>query len=322
MRLAADVGGTKSLVALVQANQVLAQQRYENHPWPNLETLLLHFWHTQGSPPLLDACVAAAGPVVDNVCILSNRVWTVDGSQIGAALGGIPVRVINDFTAVGYGLSCLQEVDLYWLQRGLPEPRGAVAFLGAGTGLGQGYALWHQDHYRVYAAEGGHVDFAPRTPREWALRQYLLESQGLERVSVERVVSGLGIPKIYRFLAATDPQLGRYFDPALAEDGAGISAAGDPLSVGAMEVFVQAYGAVAGNLALTLLPRGGLYIAGGIAPQILPLLQRLGFLEAFLDKGRMRALLSQIPVAVVCNPQVGLLGAAFYPEPIGESGLG
>jgi len=315
MRLAADIGGTKSLLALIKDGQVLKQQRYENHDWPCLETLILDF--CAGSPPPEDACLAVAGPVVDNTCVLTNLDWQVSGSHISQALGGIPVKVINDFTAVGYGIPHLEAKDVHVLQPGIPIPHEPVAFLGAGTGLGEGYAIWQQDHYRVYASEGGHVDFAPRTPAEYALANYLRQQDDLKRVSVERVVSGTGIPKIYAFLALTYPQA---WDPSLAGNGALIAAAAmadrDPLSVATMQLFIQAYGAEAGNVALKFLCRGGLYIAGGIAPQILPLLQNMGFLDAFADKGRMGPLLRDIPVAVILNPELGLLGAAFYPEPL------
>ncbi|GAB4218266.1 MAG: glucokinase [Synechococcales cyanobacterium] len=312
-RLAADIGGTKTLLALRDHDTLVARQRFENSQWPNLETMIQHYVQEAGSPPLTDACLAVAGPVVNNTCVLSNLAWVVSGSQISAALGQIPVQLINDFAAVGYGLVQLPDHDLHMLQPGIPQPQAPIAFLGAGTGLGEGFAIWQQDHYRVYASEGGHCDFAPRGELEYRLLQFL--QQRFTRVSVERVVSGMGLRHIYDFLAQDFPD---HYNPDIdtAEISRGALQHRDPLSEKTLQLFIHAYGAEAGNLALKTLPRGGLYIAGGIAPKVLPLFESYRFLDAFLDKGRMSPLLQEIPVSVVLNAQVGLLGAAFYPEAI------
>jgi glucokinase len=203
-----------------------------------------------------------------------------------------------------------------------------VAVIGAGTGLGQGFALQRDGHPLVFASEGGHADFAPRSELEFQLLHYLLDKHQISRVSVERVVSGQGIVSLYQFLR--DRQFATE-SPAVAEaittwerqsglshktvdPGATIAtaaAAGDPLCQKAMAMFVAAYGAEAGNLALKLLPYGGLYVAGGIAAKNLALITAGGFMEAFIHKGRVSSLLEKVPVQIVLNPQVGLIGAAI-----------
>ena len=238
--------------------------------------------------------------------------------------------MINDFAAVGYGILGLNEKDLLTLQTGKLDRNAPMAVIGAGTGLGQGFLVPEGDSYRVFGSEGGHTDFAPRSPLEFQLLKYLLDKHNIDRVSVERVVSGQGIVSIYQFLRdskhfgnetpeiaeivrAWEQQVGhkeKKVDAAAAIAKAALEKS-DRLSEETMEMFVEAYGAEAGNLALKLLPYGGLYIAGGIAAKILPLMQERDFMEAFINKGRMRGLLERIPVHIVLNPQVGLVGAAI-----------
>lgn len=201
--------------------------------------------------------------------------------------------------------------------------------IGAGTGLGQGFLIQQGNSYQVFPSEGGHSDFAPRSELDFYLLKYLLEKHDIQRISVERVVSGQGIVAIYQFLRdrqmatespeveqavrAWEHQIGsteKTVDPAAAIAAAAL-AKRDRLSEETMQIFVEAYGAEAGNLALKLLPYGGLYVAGGIAAKILPLIQEGSFLRAFTQKGRMRSILEDVPVQIVLNPQVGLIGAAL-----------
>jgi len=231
---------------------------------------------------------------------------------------------------VGYGVLGLAPADLYCLQDVPKDPQGAIAVLGAGTGLGQGYLIPQSSgKYRVFPSEGSHADFAPRSDLEFQLITYLKERHQLERISTERVVSGIGIASIYEFLRDQDPtqesaklteiykiwqqEVGKSkktVDLAAAVSQAAL-AGNDYLAGQALKLFVEAYGAEAGNLSLKLLPYGGLYVAGGIAPKILPLLQNGNFMKAFHDKGRMRTLMEKFPVYIVLNAKVGLIGAAI-----------
>jgi glucokinase len=231
---------------------------------------------------------------------------------------------------VGYGVLGLQASDICTLQSGKPRPNAPIAVIGAGTGLGQGFLI-HQPGvgYQVYGSEGGHADFAPRSQMEFQLLRYLLDKHDIGRISVERVVSGQGIVSIYQFLRdrefseespdvrdvvqAWEHEIGRSqksVDPAAAISTAALKQC-DRLSEQTMQMFIEAYGAEAGNLALKLLPYGGLYVAGGIAAKNLPLFESGCFLSALTEKGRMSSLLEMMPVHIVLNPQVGLIGAAL-----------
>jgi glucokinase len=332
--LAGDIGGTKTILRLVQADPALTllhEERYSSHSFPDLVPMVQRFLSAAGGQPQR-ACFAIAGPVVHNTSQLTNLGWTLEADRLSAELNLEKVSLINDFAAVGYGVLGLQPADVLTLQAGSPEANAPIGVIGAGTGLGQGFLVQAGDaqpsQYQVFSSEGGHADFAPRSEQEFQLAQYLLEKYGIDRLSVERVVSGQGILAIYQFLrdryanaedstvgsvvATWESQLGqgeKTVDPAAAIAQAALSG-GDRLSTQALQMFIAAYGAEAGNLALKLLPYGGLYIAGGIAAKILPLMQDGRFLAAFHHKGRMRPLMERVPVHVVLNPQVGLIGAA------------
>ncbi len=224
-------------------------------------------------------------------------------------------RSSTTFVAVGYGIELLGPSDLATLQEGTPTPHGPIALIGAGTGLGQGFLLWEGDHYRVLPSEGGHGDFAPRDKVQVGLLRFL--QQQFERVSWERLLSGAGLINTYRYLhsAAVAPEQATVRAEMEKEDPATVIsrhalAGTDCLSVRSLDLFCEIFGAQAGNLALTVVATGGVYLAGGIAPRIVERLKDGRFLTAFRDKGRMSELLSRIPVHVIMNPNVGLLGAA------------
>ncbi|MCS6812006.1 MAG: glucokinase, partial [Cyanobacteria bacterium] len=276
------------------------------------------------------ACFGIAGPVVNNTSQLTNLDWRLEAGRLAQELNISHIDLINDFAAIGYGVLGLTHNDLYTLQKGDPQAGAPIAVIGAGTGLGEAFLVGQGANYRVFASEGGHADFAPRSELEFQLLLYLRDKHGIDRVSVERVVSGAGIVSIYEFLrdrgmAKESPALTEVFktwhhqigreektiDPAAEISKAALSGQ-DYLCEKAMELFVSAYGAEAGNLALKLLPYAGLYVAGGIAAKNLPLFQNGDFMRALLQKGRMRAVLERIPVNVVLNPRVGLIGAALY----------
>jgi glucokinase len=338
--LAGDIGGTKTILRLVETKTTgsnselvnLYEARYASAEFLDLVPLVRTFLDaaaTQlGNPPQPDkACFAVAGPVENNTSSVTNLPWSLDGNRLQAELRISQVTLINDFEAIGYGILGLKEADLHCLQSGEPKAGAPTAVIGAGTGLGQGFLIRQGDRPLVFPSEGGHADFAPRSELEFQLLKYLLEKHDIKRVSVERVVSGQGITAIYQFLrdhhvANETPEIAsqiRLWESEIGRSEKTIDPAaviakaadeGDRLSQQTMQMFVSAYGAEAGNLALKLLPYSGLYLAGGIAAKNLPLIESGIFLDAFLAKGRMSSLLKRIPVYIILNTEVGLIGAA------------
>lgn len=329
--LAGDIGGTKTILRLVDAENLhtIAQKTYPSGDFPDLVPLVQQFLLELHTPTPQKACFAIAGPVVDNTAKLTNLTWFLDTPRLKQELGIDSMCLINDFAAVGYGIFGLSKTDLLTLQVGKHKLEAPIAVIGAGTGLGQGFLIKQGNYYQVFPSEGGHGDFAPRNELEFQLLKYLLDKHDIQRVSVERVVSGQGIVAIYQFLRdrqvySESPeiaeivrtwereagQMEKSVDPGAAIGGAAVQGS-DRLSVEALKLFVDIYGAEAGNLSLKLLPYGGLYIAGGIAPKILPLLKNGNFLLNFSQKGRMRSILEDIPVHIILNQEVGLIGAAL-----------
>jgi glucokinase len=331
--LAGDIGGTKTILRLVDASKkpslrTVCENSYRSGDYTDLVPMVKQFLSGANDHPQ-KACFGIAGPVVGDTAKLTNLAWYLDSGRLSEELNIPHVTLINDFAAVGYGILGLESQDLYTLQTGKPRSEAPIAIIGAGTGLGQGFLIKQGQDYYVYPSEGGHADFAPRSELEFQLLKYLLEKHDIQRVSVERVVSGLGIVSIYQFLrdrkvATESPDIAevvrtweqlagvpeKTVDPG-AVIGSAALALSDSLSEQTIQLFVEAYGAEAGNLALKLLPYGGLYIAGGIAPKILPLLERGNFMLHFTQKGRMRSILEDIPVQIILNQQVGLIGAAI-----------
>ncbi|KAF3887432.1 MULTISPECIES: glucokinase [Nostocales] len=332
--LAGDIGGTKTILRLVEVSEQLLlhnvyEERHRSGDFPDLVPMVQQFLKNSGASLPQKACFAIAGPVVNNTAKLTNLAWFLESKRLQEELGIAQVNLINDFAAVGYGVLGLSAQDILTLQPGKPNVDAPIAIIGAGTGLGQGFLIKQGSSYQIFSSEGGHADFAPRTELEFQLLKYLLDKHDIQRVSVERVVSGLGIVAIYQFLRdrktiAESPEIAQIVraweqeagkpeksvDPGAAIGKAALEKT-DRLSEQTIELFVGAYGAEAGNLALKLLPYGGLYIAGGIAPKILPLLQEDKFILNFTQKGRMRSLLEDIPVHVILNQEVGLIGAAI-----------
>ncbi len=319
--LAGDIGGTKTDLMLRDVDggrrpQVeLASARYRSADYPDLQAMLRDFL-ADAPGPVEAAAFGVAGPVVDGVCRTTNLPWVIDGRRLAEHLG-LPaprLQLLNDFHALALGVEQLRAEQLEFLQVGRPDPTGTRAIIGAGTGLGEALLIPTAEGPRVVATEGGHVDFAPRDALEIRLLEFLRDRHG--HVSYERVVSGLGIATLYEFMIhdgaaisspAVEARLQRE-DPA-AVIGELALRDEDPACAATIDRFLRIYGAAAGNLALKALPTGGLFIAGGIAPRLLPLLRGGAFLRALLAKGRMRPLLERLPIAVVTEPRAGLLGA-------------
>lgn len=336
--LAGDIGGTKTILRLVERTvkgemNALYEFRYPSGEFPDLVPIVRQFLTEAAAkldfvPEPEKACFAIAGPVVNNTAKLTNLPWRLDAKRLEQDLGISRVSLINDFVAVGYGVLGLDDRDLHVLQVGKPCQNDPIAVIGAGTGLGNCFAIPEANGIRVFSSEGGHADFAPRSELEFDLLKYLLAKHDIPRISIERVVSGQGIASIYQFLrdrqfaaesadvgaaiAQWESEIGK--SEKTVDPGATIAQAAlkkcDRLSEQTMQMFVEAYGAVAGNMAVSLLPYGGLYVAGGIAAKILPLILEGGFMRAFTHKGRMDSLLEMIPVRLVLDDNVGLVGAA------------
>lgn len=340
--LAGDIGGTKTILRLVKAEPSLSQhsipqlttlseQTYPSQDFSDLSPMIEQFLaQSEAGTTTQAACFGIAGPVIDDTSELTNLSWSLNARRLESEFGINHVALINDFASVGYGILGLEKQDIATLQAAPANPKAPIAVIGAGTGLGEGFLIPDAKGYHVFPSEGGHADFAPRTPIEFQLLDFLRENMKLERVSVERVVSGTGIVSVYRFLRSLgqhpeSSEMAQVFqaweqrgdqpdhlvDPAAAIAQAALQGT-DPLCQQALTLFVEAYGAEAGNLALKLLPYGGLYIAGGVAAKILPLLQTEAFLKAFQTKGRVSPLLYKVPIHVVLNPKVGLMGSAIY----------
>jgi glucokinase len=320
--LAADVGGTRATFALGEAGsarKLLAQRTYASREHAGLEGIVADFLQrpevVAHGARISAACFSVAGPVADNASTLTNLGWKVDAAALAGAFALPAVRLINDFTAAGQGIDQLAEAELETLQAGRPVARGTRLVIGAGTGLGVGLLTWEAGGYVTHPSEAGHVDFAPADELQDRLLAYLRRSFG--RVSCERVVSGPGLMRIFSFLQETGAGIpsrqmldASQTHPDAAELIAEFGAAKlDPLAARALDLFIAAYGAFAGNMALSTLAHGGVYISGGIAPKIAPKLKEGGFMRAFLNKDRFSELLATIPVRVVMNPQVGLYGA-------------
>lgn len=317
--LAGDVGGTHARLAVFEVGEgkprLVTETVYASAEYDGLEAVVAGFLRKNGAE-VERACIAVAGPVVDGVYRFPNLRWEIRADGFGERVGIARVRIINDFEAVGHGIPELEPGDVATLQEGHPETHGPVALIGAGTGLGEGYLVWEDGRYAVHASEGGHTDFAPADRTQERLLGHLRTRYG--HVSWERVVSGHGLVNVYEFLrdsgAAPERETVRRELEAGEDAGEVISRhalrGGGPLCAAALDLFVRAYGAKAGNLALTLGATGGVYVAGGIAPKILERLRDGPFMEAFRAKGRLAGLMQEFPVRVVTNDGVGLLGAA------------
>lgn len=312
--LAADIGGTKTLLQLSRVgeteHEVLHEQRFHSEAYADFDSVLDEFLKAapnEAHAGIGAACIAVAGPVTGAQAKVTNLPWLIRADALCQRFSISRVRLINDFQAVGYGIDALTAKDLLVLQAGHAEERAPRAVIGAGTGLGEGILVWQQDHYEVLATEGGHVDFAPTDALQRDFLAYM--NQGQARLSYEQVLSGKGIVSLYRFLA----QHHGATPPALDVNAAAVTEAaqrGDAVAVQTLKTFVRIYGAQAGNLALTCLAAGGVYIAGGIAPRLLDYMTDGAFVAAFCDKGAMQSLLVNYPVSVILDTHIGLKGAA------------
>lgn len=322
--LAGDIGGTKTLLRMAECRtgrcRTVREQRFDSRSYDSLSSIVREFLKEEKKKNIKAACFGVAGPVTETArgqsVKVTNLPWEIRGQSLKRQFKFSRLRLINDFQAIGYGIEALAKKDLVVLQKGEMVQRGPRAVIGAGTGLGQGILVWNRDHYEPVATEGGHANLAPVNDLQIELTRYLLKTAG--RTSWELVLSGHGLVQLYNFLKARDgtpesPAVARAMqtnDPAAAITQAALEQ-NDLLANQALDLFVDIYGAQAGNLALTAGATGGVYIAGGIAPKIISRLTDGRFMRAFRSKGSMSPYAAAIPVRVVTNPDVGLIGATL-----------
>jgi len=318
MILAGDIGGTHARLAIFDVKQgrvqLVTSSTYPSQQFSGLDEIVVQFVKASGIQPK-QACFGIAGPVSNGRVEASNLPWIVDSTRLAQELKISKAELINDLEATGWGIGALSPGDTAPLNSVMAREDGNQAVIAAGTGLGEGGLYWDGKRHHVFASEGGHSDFAPLDDLQVELFEHLRKRYG--HVSNERVLSGPGLVNIFEFLRDT----GRGTPPSwlVAEmterDAAAAisrSALGGKCSLceQALDIFVAIFGAEAGNLALKIKATGGVFLAGGIAPKILPKLTTSGFMQGFLNKGRLRRLMESIPVKVIMNDQLALLGAA------------
>jgi glucokinase len=322
--LAGDIGGTHTRIALFEletssqpaALKMLLERVYPSRDYKSLDEIVHLFLSSERATVNL-ACFGIAGPVIHGEVSTPNLAWVVNALRLARLIAIDSVWLINDLQAHASGVDDLLATDFVALNK-VASGVGNGALIAAGTGLGEAGLYWDGLRRWPFPCEGGHTDFAPRNELEIALLQHLLQKFG--RVSYERILSGPGLNNIYEFLRDT----GREPEPKWLQEE--LVAAADPVAVisahglqakcsicqRALDIFVSVYGAEAGNLALKLMATGGVFLSGGIAAKILPKLTGPAFIEAFAAKGRLQPLLEAIPVKVIVNDRVGLIGAARY----------
>ncbi len=315
MLLAGDIGGTKTLLGLFDAGNPRPRARciesFVTLAFTDLAEMVSAFVGRATAEGRIDAaCFGVAGPVIGGAARLTNVPWTVDAGRLGHLFAIPRIDLLNDLQAMAYGLTVLESSEVLILQDGRSVAGGSIGLIAAGTGLGLAMLQAVDGRYVPAASEGGHADFAPRNEREIRLMRWLTERDG--RAEVESVVSGRGLLNIYQTAhvgsCAAVPDLGE--PDAAARITAAALERRCARCVETLEMFVDAYGAEAGNLALRVVATGGLYVGGGIAPKILPALTDGRFMQAFRAKGTFESLLAEMPVKIVLNDETALLGAA------------
>ena len=318
MILAGDIGGTNARLAYFQPQngrfQLVSERVFPSREHRGLGEIVTRFLDESGTRPEA-ACFGIAGPVRNGRVETSNLPWVIEQAALANQIHLATTLLINDLEASAWGIGALGLEDLVTLNPGGGSVSGNQAVIAPGTGLGEAGLFWDGNHHHVFACEGGHTDFAPTGDLQIELLRYLTKRFG--HVSYERILSGPGLVNIYEFLCASgcgkeSAELAAAMeagDPAAAISRAALGG-GDPLASKALDLWITVYGAEASNLALKIMSTGGLFLTGGISPKILPRLKASVFIEAFLDKGRMRPLVEAMPVHVVTNEKAGLLGAA------------
>jgi glucokinase len=317
MILAGDIGGTNARLAYFQPQnghlRLISERVFPSREFSELGEIVSKFLEDSATRPEI-ACFGIAGPVHHGRVETSNLPWVIEQSQLAKQIKLPATLLINDLEANAWGIEALGPQDLVTLNRVVPSD-GNQAVIAPGTGLGEAGLFWNGSQHQVYACEGGHADFAPQGDLQIELLRFLQSRYG--HVSYERILSGPGLVNVYEFLrgkGCADEPAGFSEQLAGTDAAAAISCAAlngsNRLAEQALDLWISVYGAEAGNLALKAMATGGIFLSGGISPKILPQLAGPLFMQAFLDKGRLRPLLESIPVQVVTNDSAGLLGAA------------
>ncbi|MEQ1558123.1 MAG: glucokinase [Methyloglobulus sp.] len=321
MMLAGDIGGTKTVLELLTreadgSTASIKEQTFASHEFSQFDDILDKFL-----PPghkVSSACIGIAGPVVNQRCQMTNLSWLLDAEKLKNKLGTGRVKLLNDLEAMAIGMLHLPEHELVELNPNAETQAGNIAVIAAGTGLGEAILYWDGSKHHPMATEGGHCDFAPQNAQQDKLLVYLRKIYP-DHVSCERLISGIGFSHLYDFLCnegfappcADVPDINSDIDRNAIISHLGVSGA-DPLCAEAVRLFVELYGAEAGNLVLKSLALGGVFIGGGIAPKILPVMTSGGFLQAFNAKGRYLPLLDTVSIKLSLNQRTPLMGAIHY----------
>jgi glucokinase len=315
--LAGDIGGTNSRLAFFDVKngkfELISSKIFPSRDYSGFDEIVKEYVNTSGAHPT-SACFGIPGPVTNGRVEVSNLPWIIEAKRLADELKIRKAILLNDLEAAGWGIGAVAPDRLVSLNQGGSIP-GNQVLVSPGTGLGEGAIYWDGKRHHVFGSEGGHCDFAPLNDIQIEMLNYLCKR--FDHVSYERVLSGPGLVNIFEFLRDTGK--GKPPDWLVAEmvesDAArAISEAGMtgkcPMCEQALEIFVSIFGAEAGNCALKMKAVGGVFLGGGIAPKILPKLATSNFLQAFLEKGRLRRLMEIIPIKVVIDDKLGLLGAA------------
>ncbi|HHO75695.1 MAG TPA: glucokinase [Deltaproteobacteria bacterium] len=324
MLVAADVGGTKTNLGIYELSgdihSPVAKATLASAEYDSMISLVSEFLKDTGLNPEY-AVFGVAGPVMESRSTITNLRWIIEENVLKKELGMKSVRLLNDLQAIAYGIADLEREDLFTLNQGRKTPHGAMAVIAPGTGLGEAYITQDESsRYAAHSSEGGHTDFGPTDALETRLLSHMFGQY--EHVSYERVCSGIGIPNIYSFLRDKEG----YEEPAwlfsrlsqsddktktILTEAVNTSAPCE-LCSRTLEVFLSILGAEAGNLALKVMATGGVYLAGGIAPKIVSAFPESPFMKAFIGKGRLSHVLEHIPVNIILNPEIALMGAARF----------
>lgn len=325
MLLAGDIGGTKTRLAIYSSRDELRKPvldaTFPSAQYHSLEDLVHAFLKKADEKLHIDrASFGVAGPILKSQARITNLPWVMDERQLEKSLNIPSVSLLNDLDAMAHAVPFLDVSELYTLNAGQPKSGETLALIAPGTGLGEAFLTWDGNHFRTHPSEGGHVEFGPTNEIEIRLLLFLLKRY--PHVSYEHLCSGIGLPNIYEYLRNRSPDK----EPAwfskqrttandltpLIIDGAVKQGDDCPLCVDALNLFVSILGAEAGNLALKVMATGGVYIGGGIPPRILPQLENGLFMQAFRSKGRLSSVLADIPIYVIMNTNLALLGAAYH----------
>jgi glucokinase len=322
MILAGDIGATKTSLALFElvgdTLMMQVQQQFSSREFSNLNEVIIAFGKETSMPSIDAACFGIAGPIMEERCRTTNLPWEITSSELQEYLGINKVRLLNDLEATAYGMLYLAEDEFIDLNPTGRKRDGNRAVIAAGTGLGEAMLYYDGMDYHPIGSEGGHCDFAPMTEQQDALLKWM-RNRYPEHVSYERILSGPGIYTLYEFLHESGfaPQPASMIDSTKNKDRSAMVSEcaltqNDPLCMEALRLFTEIYGAEAGNLALKTMSLGGIYIGGGIAPKILPIITNKHFMQSFTRKGRFEELLSGMQVKIALNPGTALLGAAHF----------